>query len=318
MAAETHSIAVMGAGAVGCYFGGMLARAGLPVTLIARQPHRDAIESKGLVIDSFRFEKPEPVRVQTAAGAEAVRGADLVLFCVKTVDTETAARQIAPHLAPGAAVISMQNGVDNVERIRTATGIDALGAAVYVAAEMTAPGVVKHSGRGDVIVGRFPGSRADSAAVEECFSHAQIGCRKAEDIRAPLWAKMFMNCAYNAISALGRVRYGTLAARPDLREIMRLAVLECETVAQAEGVPLPDEDFVAAAWKLADSMPAALSSTAQDIARGKKTEIDSLNGYIARRGKALGIPTPVNQTLCALVRVLEESVREERGRAFAG
>ena len=308
----------MGAGAVGCYFGGMLARAGLPVTLIARQAHRDAIDSKGLVIDSFRFEKPEPVRVQTAAGAVAVRGADVVLFCVKAVDTETAAREIAPHLAPGATVISMQNGVDNVERIRTATGIDALGAAVYVAAEMTAPGVVKHSGRGDVIVGRFPGSQADSAAVEECFSRAQIGCRKAEDIRAPLWAKMFMNCAYNAISALGRVRYGTLAARPDLREIMRLAVLECEAVARAEGVPLPGEDFVAAAWKLADSMPTALSSTAQDIARGKKTEIDSLNGYIARRGEALGIPTPVNQTLCALVRVLEESVREERGRAFAG
>ena len=133
-------IAVMGAGAVGCYFGGMLARAGLPVMLIARQAHRDAIARDGLTIDSFRFASPERVRVETAAAAEGIEGARVVLFCVKTVDTETAARAIAPHLAPGAVVVSMQNGVDNVERIRGACGIDALGAAVYVAAEMTGAG----------------------------------------------------------------------------------------------------------------------------------------------------------------------------------
>jgi 2-dehydropantoate 2-reductase len=299
-------IAVMGAGAVGCYFGGMLARAGLPVTLIARQAHRDAIGRDGLTIDSFRFASPEGVRVETAADAEGVHEAQLVLFCVKTVDTETAAREIAPHLAPGAVVVSMQNGVDNVERIRAASGIDALGAAVYVAAEMAAPGVVKHSGRGDLIVGRFPGSSTKTEPVDACFARAEISCKQAEDIRAPLWGKMFMNCAYNAISALGRARYGKLAARADIREIMRLCVEEAQAVAQAEGVQLPRENFVEAAWRLADSMSNALSSTAQDIGRGKKTEIDSLNGYVARRGAVHGIATPVNQTLCALVKLLED------------
>lgn len=298
-------IAVMGAGAVGCYFGGMLARAGLPVTLIARQAHRDAIDRDGLTIDSFRFASPERVRVETAAGAEGVRGVGVVLFCVKTVDTETAAKEIAPHLTPDAVVVSMQNGVDNVERIRAASGIDALGAAVYVAAEMMAPGVVKHSGRGDLIVGRFPGWSAQTERVEACFARAKIQCRTAEDIRAPLWAKMFMNCAYNAISALGRARYGKMAAREDIREVMRLAVDEAETIARAEGVPLPEQNFVEAAWKLADSMSEALSSTAQDIGRGKRTEIDSLNGYVARRGEAHGIATPVNRTLWALVKLLE-------------
>lgn len=307
MPVESPRIAVMGAGAVGCYFGGMLARAGLPVILIARQAHRDAIDREGLIIDSVRFAQPERVRVETADGAEGVRGAGVILFCVKTVDTETAAREISPYLARDAVVVSMQNGVDNVDRIRTSSGIDALGAAVYVAAEMTGPGMVKHSGRGDVIIGRFPGSRVEIDGVESSFSRAGIGCRRADDIRAPLWAKMFMNCAYNAISALGRARYGKLAARDDIREIMRLSVLEAGAVARAEGAPLPEEDFVGAAWKLADSMSNALSSTAQDIARGKKTEIDSLNGYVARRGAALGIATPVNQTLCALVKLLEET-----------
>jgi 2-dehydropantoate 2-reductase len=304
---EGPRFAVMGAGAVGCYFGGMLARAGLPVTLIARQAHREAINRDGLIIDSVRFAQPERVRVETASGAEGVRGAGIVLFCVKTVDTESAAREISPYLARDAVVVSMQNGVDNVERMRASSGIDALGAAVYVAAEMTGPGVVKHSGRGDVIIGRFPGSRAETAGMEAGFARAAIGCRRADDIRAPLWAKMFMNCAYNAISALGRARYGKLAARGDIREIMRLSVLEAEAVALAEGVPLPAEDFVGAAWSLADSMSNALSSTAQDIGRGKKTEIDSLNGYVARRGASLGIATPVNQTLCALVKLLEET-----------
>jgi 2-dehydropantoate 2-reductase len=297
----------MGAGAVGCYFGGMLARAGVPVTLIARHAHRDAISAAGLQIDSFRFAEPLRVKIETAAGADGVSGADIVLFCVKTVDTETAARQIAPYLSAGAVVVSMQNGVDNVERIRAASGIDALGAAVYVAVSMPAPGIVKHSGRGDLIVGRVPGSASDTKPVEACFAGAEIPCLAVEDIRAPLWAKMFMNCAYNAISALARAQYGHMAADPKIREVMRIVVQEAEAVARAEGVALPEEDFVQAAWKLADSMSEARSSTAQDIARGKKTEIDSLNGYVARRGAALGIATPVNQTLHAIVKLLEEA-----------
>ncbi len=297
----------MGAGAVGCYFGGMLARAGVPVTLIARQAHRDAISGAGLQIDSYRFAEPLRVKIETAAGPDGVSGADIVLFCVKTVDTETAAREIAPYLAAGAVVVSMQNGVDNVERLRAAAGVDALGAAVYVAVSMPAPGIVKHSGRGDLVVGRIPGSTSDTRRVEACFAGAEIPCLAVEDIRAPLWAKMFMNCAYNAISALARAQYGQMAADPNIRDVMRIVVEEAEAVARAEGVALPKEDFIQAAWKLADSMSAARSSTAQDIGRGKKTEIDSLNGYVARRGAALGIATPVNQTLHAIIKLLEEA-----------
>jgi 2-dehydropantoate 2-reductase len=303
-------VAVLGAGAVGSFFGGMLARAGVPVMLIGRASHAEAIAAHGLIIESFRFPKPERVRVEAATSAEAVGGAQIVLLCVKTLDTESAAQAIAPHLAPGAVVVSMQNGVDNVARIRAASGIDALGAAVYVAAEMVAPGHVKHTGRGDLIVGPFPGSSHAPAAIErvaQCFARAGMQCRVAEDIRGSLWMKMLMNCAYNAISALGRSRYGRMTARAEIREIMRHAIEEAVAVARADAIPLPVENFVETGWKLTETMGNATSSTAQDVARGKKTEIDSLNGYIVRRGGALGIPTPVNQTLHGLIKLLEES-----------
>ena len=307
---EFPRIAVMGAGAVGSFFGGMLARAGAPVTLIGRAAYAEAVAAAGLTIESFRFPEPERVRVEAATGAEAVRGAQIVLLCVKTLDTESAARAIAPYLAPGAVVVSMQNGVDNVERIRAASGIDALGAAVYVAAEMTGPGHVKHTGRGDLIAGPFPESHHDPAAIERmarCFTSAGMPCRVVEDIRGPLWMKMLMNCAYNAISALGRSRYGRMAGSAEIREIMRHAIEEAVAVARAGSIPLPEENFVEAAWKLAETMGNATSSTAQDIARGKKTEIDSLNGYIVRRGAALGVPAPVNRTLHGLIKLPEGS-----------
>jgi len=300
----------MGAGAVGSFFGGMLARAGVPVTLIGRAAHAEAIAAGGLIIDSFRFPKPERILVEATTSAVAVHGAQIVLFCVKTLDTESAAQAIAPHLAPDAIVVSMQNGVDNVARIRTASAIDALGAAVYVAAEMTALGHVKHTGRGDLIVGPFPESNHDPGVIDrvaQCFARAGMPCRVAEDIRGSLWMKMLMNCAYNAISALGRSRYGRMAARAEIREIMRYAIEEAVTVARADAIPLPVENFVETGWKLAETMGNATSSTAQDLARGKKTEIDSLNGYIVRRGAALGVPTPVNQTLHGLIKLLEES-----------
>src|SRR5262245_61299743 len=129
----------------------MLARAGAPVTLIGRPQHVEALERDGLWLESRSFQERVPVGASVAV--EAARDAAVVLFCVKTLDTEEAAGSLVPHLAPGALVLSLQNGVDNVERMRTAAGLDALPAVVYVAAAMTGPGRVKHSGRGDLVLG---------------------------------------------------------------------------------------------------------------------------------------------------------------------
>src|SRR5262249_47456204 len=139
------------------------------------------------------------------------------------------------------------------------------------------------------------------------FTRAGIPCRVSENIEADLWTKMIINCAYNAISALSRARYGRIVANPWTRDVMRQVIEEAAAVARAGGVRFPEGDLVAVGIRLAQSMGNATSSTAQDIARGKRTEIDSLNGYVVRRGAELGIGTPVNQTLHALVKLLEEA-----------
>jgi 2-dehydropantoate 2-reductase len=299
-------VAVLGAGAVGCYFGGLLARAGAPVTLIGRPQHVEAIARDGLWLEGMRFQ--ERVRVAASPAAEAVRDAAVVLLCVKALDTEEAAKSLVPHLAPGAIVVSLQNGVDNVERIRTAAGLEAFPAVVYVAAAMTGPGRVRHAGRGDLIVGDPRGGRrGDLDRLAGLFARAGVPCAVSDHIDADLWTKMVMNCAYNAVSALGRAKYGRVAQHPWAREMLRRVVEETAAVARASGVRFPNVDLVEAVFRLGEAMSEAMSSTAQDIARGKRTEIDSLNGYVARRGAELGVATPVNQTLHALVKLLEEA-----------
>jgi 2-dehydropantoate 2-reductase len=302
-------IAVVGAGAVGCYFGGMLARAGAPVTLIGRAPHVDAINRDGLFIDSIHFK--ERVSISASTELESVRDAQLVLFCVKTVDTESTAKLLAPYLAPETNVVSLQNGVDNAERMDFAAGIQAISAVVYIAAEMIGLGQVKHSGRGDLVIGNplsnEGASEAELAEIAETFTRASVPCQVSQNITLEQWKKLIMNCAYNALSALSRARYGRLVADAGSVEVMKQVVAEGVAVGNASGVNLPADMLIAAVLELGRVVPEALSSTAQDIARGKPTEIDSLNGFVVRRGAEMGVPTRVNQTLHSLVKLLERS-----------
>ena len=302
-------VAVVGAGAIGCYFGGMLARAGANVTLIGRHQHVDAIKRDGLLLQSREFSGYIPVAATEDMGAVADAG--LVLFCVKSADTDDAARAMALQLAADAVVLSLQNGVNNVERIRLHVKAPVIAGLVYAAAEMSAPGAVRHTGGGSLVIGRLnalPGDQETDprrlSEIAALFTGAGIAVKISADIAAELWSKLVMNCAYNAISALGRAPYGRMVALPEIREIMRQTVDEVVQVARAKGIRLPG-DMVEAAFRLADAMPATLSSTAQDILKGKRTEIDHLNGYVVREGEALGIPTPANRTLNALVKLLE-------------
>jgi 2-dehydropantoate 2-reductase len=297
-------IAVMGAGAVGCFFGGMLARAGADVTLIARGAHLEALANHGLFLDSIQFQQRVPVRASSEPAA--VRGAELVLFSVKTVDTETAAKSIAPHLSPGAIILSLQNGVDNVARISATAGLSALASVVYVAASLPEPGRVRHAGRGDLVIGDSPAPQV--AAIRDTFEPAGVPCRLSDNLDGELWQKLTLNCCGNAVSALTKSGYGPAVRNPYVREVMQTALDEARAVARAAGVHLPDEgpDNSASAMNLLENYGSATSSTEHDIARGRRTEMDSLNGYVARRGAELGVPTPVNRTLYALVKLLEE------------
>jgi 2-dehydropantoate 2-reductase len=294
---------------VGCYFGGMLARAGVPVVLIGRARHMEAIARDGLLLEGIRVN--ERIAVKASTSIESARGARLVLLCVKTVDTETAARELCRVLDPDAVILSVQNGVDNVDRIFEATGIRAIPVAVYVAAAMTAPGRVTHTGRGDLILGHRAGwpNNPDLRPVAELFERAEVPCRISDTIETELWSKLAMNCAYNAISALTRARYGRITGSEPLREVMRRAIAEMTAVARADGVAVDEAELVEAAFRLGDAMCEATSSTEQDIALGRPTEIDSLNGFVARRGAAHGIHTSVNDTLTALVKILEQTAR---------
>jgi 2-dehydropantoate 2-reductase len=291
----------------------MLARSGVPVTLIGRAPHMEAIARDGLLIDGVRVKQRISIAATTSL-EDGVRGAGAILFCVKTVSTETTARELFPFLTPHAAILSFQNGVDNVDRIHSAIGWRAVPVAVYVAAEMTAPGRVTHTGRGDLVMGHHAGwpHDIDLEPLAALFERAEIPCRISATIETELWTKMILNCAYNAISALTRAQYGRMIQFAPVRTLMERAVAETVAVARAEGVPWSEPAMVEAAFRLAEKMAGATSSTAQDLARGKPTEIDSLNGYVARRGAALGIPTPVSEILVTLVKLAEDSAVTRR------
>lgn len=293
-------IAVMGAGAVGCYFGALLARAGHAVTLVGRQAHVEQVQAHGLRLQTARLDEHVPMAASTAASA--VADADVVLFCVKSTDTEDAARQIRPHLAPGALVLTLQNGVDNDERVQAVLG-DAhpvAAAVVYVATEMAGPGHVRHHGRGELVIAPSP----RSAEVARQFAAAGIATDVSGNVRGALWAKLVINCAYNALSAVSQMPYGRLARAAGVTDVIADVVAECLAVAAADGIELPG-DVHAAVRGIATTMPGQLSSTAQDLARGKPSEIDHLNGYVVQRGQAKGVATPVNRALWVMVKLVE-------------
>jgi len=301
-------IVVVGAGAVGGYFGAKFAQAGAPVVMVGRKSFVDAVNESGVVIDGA--ESRDRVKVEVSTEINAVRDASLILFSVKSTDTESAARQMEQFLASDAIVVSLQNGVDNVERISNSTKISAVPAAVYIAVSVPEPGRIKHLARGDIVVG--PPSE-QTRWVKGIFDRAGIGCEISNNIDGEMWVKLLCNCALNAISALGQARYGQIAASDNGRKLMESIVDEVLAVARAASVNLPGisdlKAGMAAAMEIATQMSGALSSTAQDLNRGRVTEIDSLNGYIARRGAELGVAVPVNQALFTLVKLAEQRLQ---------
>lgn len=306
-------VAVVGAGAVGCYFGAMLARSGVPVRLIGRPAHVSAIQRNGLLLDRLGTQDRIPVAATTSM-EEGLRGAGVVLFCVKSVSTESAALEMRPHLPPVATIFSFQNGVDNPGRLHAAIQVHPIPTAVYVAAEMTAPGRVTHTGRGDLVIGHHPSwpRQPQLEPFAAMLEQAEIPCRLSNDIVTDLWAKMVMNCAYNALSALTRAQYGRIVQSESVRGFGVRIIAETVAVARAEGASLSEQTMVEAALGLAGKMTHATSSMAQDLARTRPTEIDSLNGYVVRRAQALGLPTPANDLLVAMLQLLEQSVLQSR------
>ena len=293
-----NRIAVMGAGAVGCYYGAMLGRAGHQVTLVCRPQHAQAIARAGLRLQTASSD--EFVKVTASTTPDAVRGAQLVLFSVKSTDTEAAGKAMAPCLERDAAIVTLQNGVDNAERLAQTLGREVIPATVYTAVEMAGPGHVRHHGRGELVIGRGKGSED----IVKAFGAAGVPIEISDNVMGALWAKLIVNSAYNALSAITQLPYGRLVQNAGVPKIMDDVVDECLAVAKAAGVQVPG-DMHEATRRIAQTMPGQYSSTAQDLARKKPTEIEHLNGFVVRKGETAGIETPVNRTLLALVRALE-------------
>ena len=308
MSAETNwpKVAVVGAGAVGGYFGGLLTRAGVPVTMIGRPAFVNAVKKSGLRLDTVLFQ--ETVHPEVSAELSAATRADIVLFCVKSTDTASTAKELARYIDASCSVLSLQNGVNNVEEIRKASSIEALPTVVYVAASVPSPGTIKHLGRGDLVIGPHS-AKVDKVA--EFFDRAGLPYRLSDNIEGELWTKLVWNCALNAVSGLGRVTYGEIIADDDAKKVVEATVYEVLAVANKQGVHPPGlEDpqvALAGAYQIGLQMSGTRSSTAQDMSRGKRTEIDALNGYVARLGAQLGVATPVNHTLYSLVKLQESN-----------
>ena len=305
-------IAVVGAGAVGSFYGAMLALAGHRVTLIGRPAHAQAIKRDGLKLDLAKSPRIETVQIEASSEFSSLQTADLVLFCVKSTDSASVALQIDPYLAPHALIMSLQNGVENAALIAQQIPHAVIPCVVYVASEITAPGCVKHHGRGDLVIGTMQPSRLIDPQktlqeIVELFGSAQVPVQISQNVMAELWSKLMINCAFNAISGLAQIQYGKLAALASVRSTQTALVKEVIAVAHADGIHLSEAIALQAVEQISVTMGSQKSSTAQDMARSKPSEIDHLNGFIVRRGQALGVATPVNQALFALVKLVEST-----------
>ncbi|HKV45936.1 MAG TPA: 2-dehydropantoate 2-reductase [bacterium] len=297
-------VAVMGTGGTGGFYGGLLARAGEEVTFIARGAHLEAIRTRGLVVKS-RLAGEFTVRANATDDPKTIPPVDLVLFCVKTYDTEPAAALIRPIVGPNTVILSVQNGIDNDERITRVVGRGtAISAAAQVNAHVEAPGVVgQPAGPGRLIFGANAGGLgARVESLYQRFMKAGIAAELQPDINVVLWSKYLFICGFSGVTALTRLTIGPILACEETRELFRGAMLEVEALAQASGVALAQGIADQSIKFSANLEPWATGSMAHDLSLGRRIEVESLNGTVVRRGRARKVPSPINFAIYAALK----------------
>jgi 2-dehydropantoate 2-reductase len=307
---EIKKVVVLGAGAVGCYFGGKLARSGKNVLLIARDNHVNAIKKNGLFMECQSFQ--EHVAVDASTTIKGVADADLILVCVKSPDTKSAMQEIKDLINPNALILSLQNGIDNTERISQVVSNKVLPAVVYVATSMSGDGHVKHFGRGELIIGNMGQIELISSELQkicDLFLNANIPCTISGEIQRELWLKFLVNCSYNGISAIGQISYGEMVQDENIKNLIDDLTAEFLLVAQHESIHISAADAKMTNEQIAKTMAGQKSSTAQDLMRHKPTEIDYLNGLIVQKATQYGLDVPNQKAIYALVKMLENKQR---------
>jgi 2-dehydropantoate 2-reductase len=297
---------VLGTGGVGGYFGGLMARAGQDIGFVARGAHLEALQQRGLRVQSVKsgeFEMP----VRASQNPADLGEADLVLFCVKSYDTAIAAESIRPVMKPDTAVISLQNGVDNEEAIDSVLGAGhVMGGAAYIESTITEPGVIAQlSGLCRLAFGELNGNRSERAArIDEEFRAAGIDAVWAEDINQTLWLKFMFISAMAGLTTLTGQPIGPIAHTPESAAVLKAVIEEAASVGRAAGVNIPDK-AVDQTFNMATTAPGTMRSSMQrDMERGRAIEIDALNGAVARIGARYGVPTPVNSTIYGCIAMM--------------
>jgi 2-dehydropantoate 2-reductase len=307
-------IAVMGAGAVGGYFGAKLAAAGHDVLFIARGKHLAALCQNGLRVKSPAGD----LHIRNAifsSGSELTGSADFILFCVKSYDTEAAAEALRPIVGPNTAILSLQNGIDNADKLAARFGgRRTLAGVVYVGAQLVAPGVIEHSTGGKLIFG--PGTGGDSEAAkiaEQILSAAGIPCEKSAEIQMAQWRKLLWNAPFCAISCLTRATVKDIVESDSLTDLAVSCMDEVKQAAASRAIPLSREHFretLSFSKTLGDFKPSML----QDLEAGKPLEYEAFNGIVVKLLSNAGKDAPVNRVFYGALGYLDEKIREEASR----
>jgi 2-dehydropantoate 2-reductase len=309
---------IMGAGALGSVFGGLLAEQGHEVTLVGLDEHLMAIQQRGLTIRGIWGEHVIP-KVPAHYGTGGLKGIfDVVLLSVKSYHTEGVIRETFPFIGEDTLVFCIQNGLGNWEAVAKVVGWNrTVGARVIFGAEIEEPGIARVTVYADkVLIGSPSGDVSKEKIQEVCedFCNAGIPTEVSDRIESFLWGKVLYNCSLNALGAILNVPYGRLGEVPEVRSVMRRIIDEIFLVAEAKGIPMvyngPEDYWSVLTEKQLPPTATHRSSMLQDMERGRLTEIDSLNGAIARYGKELSIHTPVNETITAIIKGIESEKKE--------
>jgi 2-dehydropantoate 2-reductase len=255
----------------------------------------------------------ETVRVKASSDLSTLKDADLVLLSVKSLDTERTLAEIKSVLPSKAVILSLQNGVANIDIASKIIANPVYAAVVYVAAGMIGQSTMKHHGRGELLVGSLgtasPTDDQNLSEICKLFEGAGVPCSIAPQIKRDMWLKFLVNCSFNAISGIGQISYGEMVKSPSIIKLIEEITKEFLAIAGFEDVNITMAEAFAANDSIARTMVTQVSSTAQDLAKGKMTEMDFLNGYIVELGKRYGVPTPYNESVHALVKMMESKFK---------
>jgi 2-dehydropantoate 2-reductase len=303
-------VAILGSGAVGGYFGAKLARAGQEVTFIARGAHRDAIRERGLEIQSARL-GDFTVRAPAESDTGRVGPVDAVIVAVKTYDNDSAYGLLPPLVGPETVVLTVQNGVDNVDQLARVVGErHVLGGTTYVATALASPGVIVQTGvHRSIILGEVFGDRSHVSprvrALAEVLAPADIQVTAVADGRTPLWDKFVYLVPFSGFTGAARLPIGFIWAYPHVREMFYAAAREVAAIARAEGVTISPDRFETLEEYMTNLPPATRSSLLVDLEQGKRIEVEALQGAALRRARAHDVPAPIVATLYAALKAWE-------------